>query len=89
MQLFLYMLLLRETYPGAIFKAGIYKLQSLSSGIQWINNGNVIPVDAIEQFTQSLSQLIKEIFDPSISFEQTKIIKRCEFCDYKNICNRF
>ena len=39
-------------------------------------------------FTESLNQLINDIFNPDISFSQTEEIRNCEYCAYKKICHR-
>ncbi|MEQ8240199.1 MAG: PD-(D/E)XK nuclease family protein [Cyclobacteriaceae bacterium] len=41
-----------------------------------------------EDFVDRLSELLHEVFDPEISFEQTEDVKRCSYCTYKEICNR-
>ena len=40
------------------------------------------------EFEDRLSNLLQELFDPSVSFIQTKELNNCKFCAYKNICRR-
>ncbi|GHV57979.1 hypothetical protein FACS1894182_08370 [Bacteroidia bacterium] len=40
------------------------------------------------EFTQRLLNKLDEIFNPDIAFEQTKITKTCEYCDFRDICGR-
>jgi ATP-dependent helicase/DNAse subunit B len=42
----------------------------------------------LPEFEEHLTQLLNEIFDPSIKFNQTKNEKTCELCPYKGICYR-
>ncbi|NDV82737.1 PD-(D/E)XK nuclease family protein [Bacteroides sp. 51] len=41
-----------------------------------------------DEFRQRLQELLEEIYDPTVSFNQTEDTKLCEFCDYKSICKR-
>lgn len=41
-----------------------------------------------EPFMGQLKVLLKRIFDPDIPFVQTKHVKTCAFCPYKDICHR-
>lgn len=41
-----------------------------------------------EEFTEKLTYLVEEIFNPNIPFYQTEITDHCEYCPYKNICHR-
>jgi RecB family exonuclease len=40
------------------------------------------------QYTNMLDNLIESIFDSKTNFEQTKNLKTCTYCIYKNLCNR-
>ncbi|MCF1751424.1 PD-(D/E)XK nuclease family protein [Mariniradius sediminis] len=35
-----------------------------------------------------LRETLEELFDPSVPFSQTEIVKKCEYCPYKVICGR-
>ncbi|MFY0598395.1 MAG: PD-(D/E)XK nuclease family protein [Cyclobacteriaceae bacterium] len=41
-----------------------------------------------EEFEQNLEDLLREIFDQEIPFDQTVDEKKCGYCSYKEICNR-
>ena len=41
-----------------------------------------------EEYTENLIGCLEDIFNPSIPFFQTEILKTCEYCDYRAICNR-
>jgi len=44
--------------------------------------------EAIGQIEDMLKALITRIFDEKIPFSQTDDTKGCEYCDFKNLCNR-
>jgi CRISPR/Cas system-associated exonuclease Cas4 (RecB family) len=69
-----------SAYP----RLGIYSLRMLSSY-------GLIETDlpgGIDFFEDYLTDLIAEIFDPSVSFSQTEDDRICSYCDFKDICNR-
>ena len=41
-----------------------------------------------EAFNESFKNKIAELFDEKIPFCQTLVISKCEYCDFKNLCNR-
>ena len=41
-----------------------------------------------EEFRQRLQNLLQEIFDPKVPFEQIKDTNRCEYCDFRRLCKR-
>jgi CRISPR/Cas system-associated exonuclease Cas4 (RecB family) len=50
------------------------------------------PVDDIslyeQEFRQHLHALLQEIYDPDTPFTPTFNTKKCEYCDFKRLCNR-
>ena len=64
-------------------RLGIYSLRMLSYGLI---EPNIF--GDYEFFREYLNELIAEIFDTSINFEQTKDNRICSYCDYSNICNK-
>ncbi|CAN5448568.1 PD-(D/E)XK nuclease family protein [soil metagenome] len=40
------------------------------------------------KFTSGLNELLKEIYNPEVPFDQTQNTKNCVYCSYKNICYR-
>lgn len=42
----------------------------------------------LAQTEAALQQLLAELFDPNVPFDQTPHLKTCSYCDYKNICGR-
>jgi len=88
-QLMIYSLLLWKANgkdPGEI-TAGIFSLRKPSQGII-----NLTPYDSmstvLKDFEEGITGLIATILDPSGDFQQAEDIKRCKYCDFREICNR-
>jgi hypothetical protein len=47
---------------------------------------DVLPL--LEEFEQHLKALLEELFNPDEPFDQTKVLKTCGYCAYKDICHR-
>jgi hypothetical protein len=41
-----------------------------------------------DEFRERLQELLEEMYDPDVPFDQTEETKRCEYCDFKAICGR-
>lgn len=41
-----------------------------------------------DDFRERLQELLKEIYDPKVSFNQTENTKICEYCDFNIICRK-
>lgn len=68
-------------------ESGIISLRNLRSG--FIKFGmKDYEGDIITDFENLLNTLLAEIYDRESSFKQTEDTKTCEYCDFKNICNR-
>ncbi|WP_258104360.1 PD-(D/E)XK nuclease family protein [Marinoscillum sp. MHG1-6] len=42
----------------------------------------------LEEFEESLAELVTEVFDKSVPFDQTDDEKKCSYCSFKEICGR-
>ncbi|RLD30520.1 MAG: hypothetical protein DRI72_10250, partial [Bacteroidetes bacterium] len=64
-------------------KLGIYSLRMLSYGL-------IEPDFSGDDtfFQEYLNELIAEIFDASVHFEQTEDDRMCSYCDFRYICNK-
>jgi len=83
-QLLFYDYLYEKKYqPAFAPELGIYSLRMRSHGLIEPN----IP-DEENHFEAYLLDLIREIFDPLIQFEQTTDKRICSYCDYREICNK-
>ncbi len=87
-QLNFYSYLYNQNFPNKIFKAGFYVAKSLGGGILFPGNGEPVSTELLNEFSTGLRALIGEIYDASIPFSQTTDLNRCEYCEYKNICQR-
>lgn len=41
-----------------------------------------------DEFRERLQELLQEIYNPELPFDQTENTKRCEYCDYRSLCKR-
>ncbi|NOY50696.1 MAG: NTP transferase domain-containing protein [Chlorobi bacterium] len=74
-------------YTDLAVEAGIISLRNLSNsfmrfGIKGLDK------DTSLYFVDLLNELFDEIYNPDISFSQTEDENNCEYCDFKDICNR-
>ena len=68
-------------------EAGIYSFRALNSGLMMLNYKEEYN-ELMTSFSEGLAKLIDQIFNAELSFSQTTDEKRCEYCDYKDICGR-
>jgi len=96
-QAFLYAVILnrkpevRQTVKPVLFyihKAG----KDYSPDIYFMEDKKSVPIDSIapyeEEFRAHLNKLICDLFDKNVSFEQTPVVEKCLYCDYRDICRR-
>ncbi len=56
---------------------------------QVLKNGSILEYNSIhESFTESLNELLQEIFSSSNVYDQTEEKRKCEHCPYNLICRR-
>ncbi|MDD5363242.1 MAG: PD-(D/E)XK nuclease family protein [Ignavibacteria bacterium] len=83
---YVYLMYLTEHYDKC--KAGIYALKEISNeGLQLMQD-DIFTQEDIKLFGEELTKKIEEIFGSEIPFTKTVDVKRCEYCDYKDICGR-
>lgn len=73
--------------------AGNYSFKNLSEGLLTIKQPKaaeplVIDGEVMENFEAVLYQLLHQIVDPKVPFEQTADLDACLYCDFKSICRR-
>lgn len=76
-----------KVVPGLINRKNLFD-RSFQFGLHMqkelvLNAQGLMPV-----FKDHLKEMLNELFDPSISFEQTKNLDNCKYCDYKSLCYR-
>lgn len=100
MQVLYYALMFRKAYPEMDYPItpGIFnsrelfsqefdvKLKMLNEKGRYSQIWDARPL--LADFESELSGLLREIFDPSVDFDQTDDVKKCRWCPYKGICHR-
>ncbi|MDR0413650.1 MAG: PD-(D/E)XK nuclease family protein [Dysgonamonadaceae bacterium] len=81
-----------EWQGGPVVPGLIYMQQAGKDGYSPVVLYNKNPIDDFRMleadFRRLLSDKAAEIFDPSVPFRQTEIAKTCEYCPFKEMCNR-
>ena len=87
LQLLMYAYLYSREFNSALPESGIISFRHLKEDFM----GVTFPGDpnaAIAEIENVLQQLLQNIFNESIPFNQTEDVKHCEYCPFKGICNR-
>jgi hypothetical protein len=96
-QILLYCLILQKKYPNKkitpnILYMNMAESENFDTSVKIGNRNNKISIDDFsvveEEFCETLNSSLKNLFNNEISFQQTDVAERCEWCDYKNICRR-
>ncbi|WP_420580972.1 PD-(D/E)XK nuclease family protein [Reichenbachiella sp.] len=98
-QLFYYCLLYKENHPDIKrpIQPGLFNSKDLFDDkfdaliTQTIDRKNRIVLnyaDFEEDFKEVLLYLLTELFNPNIPFSQTEDEQKCQYCTYKQICNK-
>jgi CRISPR/Cas system-associated exonuclease Cas4 (RecB family) len=77
----------QQLQPGLINRKEIFKSDykyGLQMGKEQLPDVSLL----LPEFENHLRQLLTELFDPAQPFDQTKVLKNCEYCSYKEICRR-
>lgn len=83
---YLYALLQQRNTADQDIKVGFYALKKPSSGVQYLEKGNVIHPEVVDKFEAGVQDLLGKI--STEDFIQTDDLKKCEYCDYASICRR-
>jgi PD-(D/E)XK nuclease superfamily len=76
-----------KVVPGLINRMNLFDDDfkfGFKMGKEFLENADPL----LPEFQNHLKQLLEEIFDPAISFDQTSDIEFCKFCSYQHICYR-
>ena len=87
-QALFYTYLYKKTKNIQSLKAGIYHLPKANSGINFLNNNEILSGAQMDEFEALLGNLLKEIFDDKRPFKQAEDVNRCTWCAYTDICHR-
>jgi CRISPR/Cas system-associated exonuclease Cas4 (RecB family) len=95
-QTFLYSLLYRannpsanadQIMPGLINRVNLFEeAQNIGFSMNQELISDILPL--LPEFETRLKQLLEEVFDPAIPFEQTEHVEICRNCPYQHICYR-
>lgn len=95
-QILLYAYVVHRNHPEmAKISPNIYLIRELfqrefNSSLKSKENGN-LPIDFVSMatsFETLLIELLEEIFNSNIAFQQTTVTAHCKYCSYKTICRR-
>lgn len=91
-QLMFYLFLAEKgghSFPGSGLKqAGIISFRSVSQGFRPLEITEQDYSSAIDEFEAGLTGLLEEIFNPEISFTQTRRKEDCFLCPFRGICHK-
>lgn len=65
------------------FDPYLYQKEGRKTGIEVLDYKDYDP-----DFKSKLKELLEELYNPEIPFDQTEVLKKCEYCPYKEICGR-
>ena len=93
LQLLLYAWLFKKNSPGNTnISPGIYPLKQISKELLKVNtpesDSKCLSNADLDEFEYQLSQLLVQIFDPKIAFDQTTVLDTCKYCNYQILCNK-
>ena len=96
-QIFLYSVILQKKYPKTKIAPQILYIhkaaaEDYSSAIYFGSYKQKKEVEDIreyeETFRKKVNNTLKQLFDSRHCFQQTDILEKCNYCDYKKICRR-
>lgn len=91
-QLLMYALMYRKMHPQVAnqLMSGIISFRALSEGLKTVKiaQKEVLDDQELNEFEIQLRQILSDIFDPEIAFEQTTEPDNCTYCLFKGICNK-
>jgi len=77
-----------EIQCGVIAFQELYKQNDSYIHYAEIDKEKILTNEILQEFGHHLKLLFSAILDEKTAFSQTSDTKNCEFCDYKNICNK-
>lgn len=92
-QLLMYALMYKKMSPQITTEqlvSGIISFRSLGEGLKTVKilQKELLDEQELKEFERQLRQILSDIFDPEITFEQTTESDNCTYCLFKGICNR-
>jgi len=96
-QIFLYSAILQKENPSSDIVPQILYIhkaaqENYSATIQIGLSRQKVEIENIqpyeEIFREKLKEIVSKLFDNKQPFIQTNVVKKCEYCDFRNICRR-
>ncbi len=92
LQVFVYGLFYLMESPQTKLSPAVYYLRSVFENFDPTITCNKHPIEDISlylpEFKERFNTLLEEIFDPKVPFSQTLNEKNCEWCAFKELCNK-
>ena len=92
LQVFVYGLFYLNQNPGVKLSPAVYYLRSIFNDFNPKIIMNKDPVNdlnsCLPEFKEKFDEVIEEIFNPSVPFTQTQNNKNCQWCSFKDLCNK-
>lgn len=92
LQLFVYGLFYHLENPGARVSPAVYYLRSVYKDFDPTIRYDKHPIEDMSvylpEFEEHFDALLEEIFDPSVPFQQTKNPRSCQWCAFRELCQR-
>jgi len=85
-----YLFLMDQKDQNIKIKTGIISFRKPGSGLiaAQLPESTLLDHELIADFRVILENVIRDIYDLSLNFDQTEDIENCKFCPFKGICNR-
>ena len=92
LQVFVYGLFYLIQNPDTKLSPAVYYLRSIFNDFDPKIIMDKVPVNdlnsCLPEFKEMFDEVIEEIFNPSVPFTQTQNNKNCQWCSFKDLCNK-
>ncbi|MDZ7740617.1 MAG: PD-(D/E)XK nuclease family protein [Bacteroidota bacterium] len=81
---------LQDDNPTSTLQSAVLSLKKSKDALLAlsIDKNKYLNSEALGFFKHQLSELLQKLFDSNEKISQTRDIKTCQYCSFKNICNR-
>ena len=92
LQVLIYALFYLQENPGTVISPALYYLRSVYDSFDPVITYDLHPVNDLSlilpEFRQHFDALLEEMFNPAVPFTQTENSRSCEWCAFRERCNR-
>lgn len=92
LQVFVYGLFFLMQNPDTKLSPAVYYLRSIFNDFDPKITMDKVPVNdlnsCLPEFKDKFDEVVEEIFNPSVPFTQTQNNKNCQWCSFKDLCNK-